>query len=95
MKTNKNTSIEFDFNKSRKNETKHGIPLYAGRNVFKDDKRVRKEDTREDYGEIRYVTTGSFWSKLWSVVWTPRGDKARLISARRANRKEKRAYNAA
>ncbi len=51
-----------------------------------------REDTRKDYGETRYVTTGQLRGVLVVVVWTPRGAKYHIISMRKANEKEKKVY---
>ena len=51
------------------------------------------EDDREDYGEIRYVTLGRIGRQIVVCVWTPRGDRARLISLRKADKDEREIYN--
>ena len=51
------------------------------------------EDTREDYGERRYVTVGYLRGRMVVVVWTPRdGDERRIISMRKANAREQAAF---
>lgn len=85
--------FEWDPNKDKKNRKKHGISFQEATSVFDDDKKVTKQDTRFDYGEDRFNTTGSAFGKLWSVIWTPRSERKRLISARRANKQEKNRYN--
>jgi uncharacterized DUF497 family protein len=55
------------------------------------------QDTRREYGEQRYVSIGELGDAptvVLVVVHTRRGDKTRLISARRATRKERNAYHA-
>ena len=49
-------------------------------------------DTRKDYGELRLRVFGYIDRLLHAAVITPRGDKIRVISLRRANRREERAY---
>jgi len=52
-------------------------------------------DGREDYGEPRFVTTGSLGtSVVVVVVHTDRSSRIRLISARKANRHERKRYYA-
>jgi uncharacterized DUF497 family protein len=48
------------------------------------------QDTRHDYGEKRIVARCWFGEVLLIVVYTRRGDSIHIISARRANRKERR-----
>ncbi|WP_298333002.1 BrnT family toxin [Asticcacaulis sp.] len=43
----------------------------------------------------RFVTYGVVADMVLAVVWTPRGDAIRLISARKANEDELKAYHAA
>jgi uncharacterized DUF497 family protein len=51
------------------------------------------EDTREDYGEKRFVTVGYLRGRMVVVVWTPRGDdERRIISMRKANDREQAAF---
>lgn len=49
-------------------------------------------DDRRDYGEARYKATGMIGGRLFIVVFTPRGDRFRLISLRKANAREKRGW---
>lgn len=50
------------------------------------------EDTRQDYGETRYRALGWLHDELHALVFTPRGDTLRIISLRRAHRKERMLY---
>jgi uncharacterized protein len=52
-------------------------------------------DSRFEYSEDRFVTFGMVRNTVLAVVWTPRGDAIRIISARKANRHEREAYHAA
>ena len=45
-------------------------------------------DDRRDYGEPRLVAIGKIADLYFTVVFTPRAAKLRIISARRASRKE-------
>lgn len=49
-------------------------------------------DDRKDYGEPRFILLGMLRGKLYQVVFTPRGRNTRIISARRANKRERRLY---
>lgn len=50
---------------------------------------VEEPDTRRDYGELRIRAIGEFAGRVMVVVYTDRGEVRRIISARRANRKER------
>ncbi len=60
--------------------------------AFLDDDMITKEDTRKDYGETRYIGIGKVVEKIIIVVYTMRKTIIRLISARKANKKEKQIY---
>ena len=53
------------------------------------------EDTRKDYGERRYCVLGFIEDRLHSVVFTPREGKPRVISLRKANKREVKIYEKA
>ena len=48
-----------------------------------------------DYGELRVVSAGYIGGRLHLVVWTARGDTRRIISLRKANDREEKAYRIA
>jgi uncharacterized DUF497 family protein len=50
---------------------------------------VAVQDTRVDYGETRMKAIGRVGPDILVVIYTWRGDAIRIISARRANRKER------
>lgn len=49
-------------------------------------------DDRKDYGEVRWVTYGLLNDRMVALVWTPRGEGRHIISMRKANDREKKAY---
>jgi uncharacterized DUF497 family protein len=57
---------------------------------------LEREDTREDYGKRRVVAIGLAQGIALTVVYTDRTTAAaterRIISARRSNRRERKAY---
>lgn len=53
------------------------------------------QDTRQDYGERRYCVLGFIDDRLHSVVFTPRNGKPRVISLRKANKREVNRYEKA
>jgi hypothetical protein len=52
-------------------------------------------DTRKDYGEVRVQALGFIGDTLYALVFTMRGDALRVISLRRASRKERNRYEKA
>ena len=87
--------ISWDKTKNISNQRKHGVSFDVAARVFLDPGRIEIYDDREDYGEDRWITIGAAESALLVVVYTLRdagGDSIRLISARKANGKEREAY---
>jgi len=64
---------------------------YAAR-AFYDPDRMVEADKRRDYGEPRYRLTGKIDGRLYVVVFTPRHDLIRIISAYKANQREIKRY---
>jgi hypothetical protein len=56
------------------------------------DTAVIAEETRCDYGEPRLLVMALLDGRLHPAVDTPRGEDLRVISLRRANRREVRLY---
>jgi len=50
-------------------------------------------DTRTEYGEPRFVAIGPLDGDLCVVCYTPRGESIRIISLRKASRKERNLYH--
>jgi uncharacterized DUF497 family protein len=53
---------------------------------------VALPDTRRDYGEQRLIGYGVLERRLYCVVFVVRGRKLRVISLRKANRREVKRY---
>lgn len=70
------------------------MSLEAGMPVFDDDHRLEYQDTRENYGEDRFITIGyNGYTDILYVCYTMRqANKIRLISVRPATRKESMIY---
>ena len=83
---------EWDPRKARANLTKHGVDFADAALVLEDPLGLTRSDP--DAGdEERFVTLGlDPVGRLLVVVWTPRGKRVRLISARRATAAERRQY---
>ncbi|MGP9821224.1 BrnT family toxin [Salinarimonas sp. NSM] len=84
--------FEWDDAKASANEAKHGVCFDVAAEVFRDPRRRVSGDDRRDYGEERFTTVGTVGTTCLAVVFTMRGDTVRIISARRANRRERRLY---
>ena len=85
-------SPEFDPKKNEANIAKHGVSLSEADGVLLDPLALTVEDDSAD-AEVRYVTVGlNSMGTLMVVVWAERDDDVRLISARKAEPKERRAY---
>lgn len=85
-------NFDWDENKNTINISKHGIDFNDIPEAF-DNEMLIKKDEREDYGEDRFIGIGKIMSVEIVIVWTIRGDKIRIISARQANKKERKIYN--
>ena len=83
--------VEWDDNKNRINIQKHGISFETAALVFADEDRIEYYDKIHSVDEDRYVVIGCVQGILY-VVYTMRGEAARLISARLANAGERRIY---
>jgi uncharacterized protein len=90
--------FEWDEEKSQLNLEQRGFGFADAARVFEGDT-IEREDTRQDYGERRVVAIGRVNGITLTVVYTQRMHARRIISARRAkrraNRRERRAYNQA
>ena len=73
------------------NLKKHGIDFVDAEIVFAG-YTVTAEDSREHYGEQRFLTLGLLQGEVVSVTHTPRGNDDRIISIRKATKREKRFY---
>lgn len=87
--------MEFEWNpdKADINLRKHSISFHEATTVFDDSLSVTFPDPDHSIGEERYVIIGmSELGKLLIVSHTDRENRIRIISARTANRQEKRFY---
>ena len=81
---------EYDSNKSLSNKQKHGIDFEEAKLLWNDDRMVEILTTYED--EERFISIGKINTKFYTVVTTIRKEKIRIISARRARKKEIEIY---
>jgi len=84
--------FEWDNEKNNKNIKKHGIDFADAALIF-DHPMFVYEDVRKDYGEQRFNGIGVLQGIEISVVYTQRGRKIRLISARKASKDERKKYS--
>lgn len=82
--------FEWDEDKSRNNETKHGIDLNTATQLWKD--RTRVEIQTDFPNEARCIVVGKINGKLWTAIFTWRDDIVRIISVRRARKKAAKLY---
>jgi len=80
---------EWDSGKAAGNLKKHRVTFTEAATVFLDPLAVTYEDPDHSEGEQRYVTFGeSTRGRVILVAHLDRGDRIRIISARKATRKE-------
>jgi uncharacterized protein len=87
--------MEFEWNpdKADTNLTKHAVSFPEASTIFADVLSVTFPDPDHSIGEERYVIIGmSDLGRLLIVSHTDRESRIRIISARLANRQEKRFY---
>jgi uncharacterized DUF497 family protein len=88
-------SFEWDEEKARRNVRKHRVSFEEASTVFGDTLAVTIPDPLHSEEEDRFIVLGeSHRRRLLVVVFTERGENLRLISARVANRRERRDYEA-
>ena len=83
--------FEWDLIKNWRNIEKHGIDFTDAVRIFKQPT-LEVVDNRRDYGEKRISAMGMVEDVILYVVYTDRNGIRRIISARRANRRERRKY---
>jgi len=83
--------VEFDPEKSSKNVRERGIGFERFAHMDFDTA-ISIQDTSKDYGELRLRVLGLIDGQLHAAVITPRGEKIRVISLRRASKRERRTY---
>ena len=83
--------FEWDEHKAVSNFQKHGIDFADAVSAVEDD--LALTIPNDFTGEGRFVTTGTdLLGRILVVVYAWRGDRVRIVSARRATRRERRKY---
>ena len=86
--------IEWDEKKNIINKQEHNLSFEAAQYVFIDPERLTRLDKSAENasGEERWQTLGMV-DKVLFVVYSERGENKRIISARMAEKHERRSYN--
>jgi uncharacterized DUF497 family protein len=86
--------LEFEWDDAKNNAcfTERGFDFAYVSRAFADPGKQIVKDTRWDYGEDRYQMLACVDHRVFVVVYTQRGPCIRIISARKANRREKACY---
>ena len=87
--------MEFDWDlvKEAANQERHGISFTAATAYFDDPHHLQQDTTKPEYGEERILALGMVTGRLVMVVYTDRGNRRRIISARRARKDERERYD--
>jgi hypothetical protein len=82
--------FEWDSAKSESNRKKHDIDFHTAKGLWRDERLV--EIYAPHPVENRGIVIGKLQGKLWTAIYTVRGDAVRIISVRRSRRKEVELY---
>jgi uncharacterized protein len=81
----------FDPGKDASNQVKHGVSLALAEVLFAGP-HVSMTDDRFDYGEVRAIAFGLIRGRHFVCVYADRGAERRVISLRKANKREVKRY---
>jgi uncharacterized DUF497 family protein len=86
--------MEFEWSPGKRERTlaERGVDFAAVLVGFSDPNRKIMKDFRQDYGEARFNMLASCGGRIYHVTFTMRGSVTRIISARKANQRERRRY---
>jgi len=85
--------FEWDEEKADKNLKKHGVGFNEAKTVFNDPFSLTIYDPDHSVNEHRYVDIGlSSKGRLIVVSYSEKGERVRIISCRKAAKKERKAY---
>ena len=87
--------FEWDEDKNRKNRLKHGVDFEEAKSVFDDEYAIQIFDNEHSDYEDRFITVGMSikYRELFVCYCERAGDVIRIISARKAQNKEKISYH--
>ena len=89
----RDTAFEWDGAQAARNWRDHGISFAMDREAFDDAFAIEWIDIRHAAGEQRLGMLGMVENRLLFVVYTLRGERIRIISARKAEPQERRRYH--
>ncbi len=90
---NKIIAFEWDHGNFDKSYQKHGVVPSEAEEVFLDENILISEDIEHSKQEERFEAIGkTVKGTILFLVFTARRDRIRIISARKANKKERRQY---
>lgn len=81
--------FEWDEGKSKSNNLKHGIDFDMAKGLWLDEDRI---EIHAPHPVEDRIAIAEFNEKIWTAVYTLRKGKIRIISVRRARRKEEILY---
>jgi hypothetical protein len=84
--------FEWDTAKSRRTLKDRGFGFEYAAHIFLGPT-LEKQDDRKDYGEVRIQAIGQVDDNILFVVYTDRSTVRHIISARLANRKERKSWH--
>lgn len=84
-------AYEWNEAKNQRNIAKHGIDFADAFRIFEKAMLVRRDD-RRDYRDTRWIALGDLNGVVVVLVYTRRRQRVRIISIRRANRRERKVY---
>jgi len=82
--------FEWDLVKNAKNKAKHDIDFHTAKSLWDDENRI--EIHAPHPVEDRWIIIGMIQDRLWTAIYTMRGEAIRIISVRRAREKETALY---
>ena len=88
MNYTEQSNFEWDEDKSRCCLHDRGFDFAYAAYAFGVPQKVVRRDRRQDYGEDRYQLIGRIADRVFVVIFTQRLGAIRIISARKANRRE-------
>ena len=91
METTIYLNFEWDREKAKRNKIKHGVSFKSAAKVFNDPNRIEEFDALHSWDEERWQVIGMADGILF-VIYTERGERIRLISAREATEDERSKY---
>jgi uncharacterized protein len=86
--------MEFEWNEAKadSNAALHGVSFKLATLAFFATDFWSIEDRRRDYGEVRFTGYGTVKGRLIFVAYTMRGDRVRVIHARKAGKSDVKRY---